>query len=322
MSRKNVLRTLIAVALAVLMLGYMLTYQVRFTEVAVVTTFGRLEPEPVGAGLHFRLPPPVQRVVKYDRRVQHFEDVYEQAQLADGQTLLMSVYVLWQVDDPLRFRANVGPDLTEGENYIRAIVQDAKKSVIGQHTMEHFVSLDASDVRLGQIEQEILANVGPQLAELYGIDVQQVGIRRIGLPEIVSTAVLDNMRKEREEKAQAARSRGKSDAEAIISQAQSIARQIESFARAKAEEIRAQGDAEAAEYYRLYGDDEGFAMFLRRMEFLREALKAKGMFILDGSQWDRSFGWFREPPTVRDVEQDNAPVAQPAEQPAPSVSGR
>src|SRR6185295_5790281 len=78
-------------------------FQVRKTETAVVTTFGRVSGQARPPGPHFRWPWPIQSVHKFDQRVHNFESKFEQVFTADGNSLLISVYVGWNVSDPTVF---------------------------------------------------------------------------------------------------------------------------------------------------------------------------------------------------------------------------
>lgn len=303
--KKHGLVLILGLIVAAILLANMVTYQVKFTEAALVETFGRLSTSS-GSGLHFKWPWPIQRVVTYDLRTQHFEDIHEASFTNDKIELLATVYVCWKVQDPVKFRTSVGDELKVGESYLRDIVRNAKKDIIGKHRLQEFVSTTPGEMKMGQIEQEIFEQVSSRAAQNYGILVQQVGIKRLALPESVTVTVLDNMRKDRERIAQQSRSQGTADALDITSDADSIANEILSFAKLKAAEIRAKGAAEASQYYQSYKGNEAFAMFLRRLDFLSETLKVNSVFLLDGST-EQSFGYFSHPPVAQEL--GKAPAA-------------
>ena len=101
---KNRLALTVGLLLIVLFALMLFTFQVRQTEVALVTTFGkpsRTETEP---GLKWKLPWPIQRVLKFDNRVQNFEGKFEETQTRDGYNLLISVYAGWKIKEPTTFR--------------------------------------------------------------------------------------------------------------------------------------------------------------------------------------------------------------------------
>jgi len=303
----NLTRILVGVIIALILLGVMVTYQVRFTESAVVETFGRLA-GPVGPGLHMRWPWPVQRVTTYDMRKQQFESVYEQMNTADRKNITVAVFAYWKVDDAMKFRRNVGRDLARGRRLLEEAIRNQTNSVVAKYDMDAFASEKPGAVKLEDMEEMILAGAKDLAANEYGIELLRVGLMRTMLPEDVSVTVLDNMRSERMEKAQKARSEGDAEAEAIKAQAQSTADQVIAFAQLRAEEIRARGRAEAAKYYKDFQADEGFAMFLARLKYLSKALP-DSLFLLTGGPGeyeDASHGWFGTDPTAADVKAEPA----------------
>lgn len=301
MSGKNIMRLLLGLLIGAALLLVMITFQVRFNEMAIVETLGRPADEPVSAGLHLRWPWPVQRVIKYDTRVQEFESIFEQMQTQDGKNVLISVFVCWNIEKPTLYRQAVGEDLERGQSLVRSLVRDATLKIVGRNPMQAFASLNADEVRLETMEQSMLELVQDTAATQYGVRVRDIGIKRSGLPEDVTKVVIENMKSERMAKAQRARSQGEAYAASIESEARRIAEQVMSFARLRADQIKADGRAQAAEYYERFSEDEEFAMFLRSLEYLRETLKDKTMFILDGTTLDVSNGWFRKPPTAANI---------------------
>src|SRR5512136_2887072 len=93
--------TLIIGLLLILIFGFLLfSFQVRTTEVAVVTTFGKPTRPITEPGLYPKAPWPIQKVWTFDKRTQNFEDKLTQGLTSDSFNLLTSVYVGWSVSDP------------------------------------------------------------------------------------------------------------------------------------------------------------------------------------------------------------------------------
>lgn len=316
MKSKNALRIVLGVIVGAVLVTMVITKQVRFTETAIVETFGQPGDKPLEPGLHFRWPVPIQEVIVYDTRVQRFDTPYEQLQTSDAKSIMLGAYVCWQLENPMEFRRSIGNDLNSVQGKLRDMVRNVMSTLVGASRMEDFASRDA--VKLEQMEKQILDTVSDRLKnqeQRYGVKVLQVHFKRTGLPENVSPVVMDNMRAERLRKAQDDRSQGDAVAAAIQANAKSIADQIISFAEAKAYEIEGEGKQAAAAYYGQYGEHQGFAVFLRRLEFLSDTLK-DGLFVLDGTQYDESFGWFRKAPTPQSIEG----ASKAAQTPVPAVT--
>jgi len=307
MTGKNVVRIIVGLVIAAALFAVMFSYQVRHNERAIVETLGTLSETQVGPGLHWRLPYPIQKITRYDCRTQYFEGEYEQLQTADQRNVLVGVYVCWRIADPVKYRITLGSDMSrhgdlgKGEAALRPLVDNAKGNAVGNAMMESFASVTPGAFALAAVEDSILRQVRPEAAERFGIEVLRIGIERTSLPEDVTALVMENEQARRKRIAEQARGQGKADAAAIVSQAEAIRDQILAFAEQQASEIRSQGSARAAEYYKHYGENENFAMFLRRLEYLKKTLAVQTMFVLDGSGQaaydDASHGWFAKPPT-------------------------
>src|SRR5437762_2933493 len=96
--------TLIIGILLIIIFGLLLfTFQVRQSEVVVVTTFGNPTLTITNAGLYPRLPWGIQMVHRFDQRVQNFEDKFTEGLTRNGFNLLLSVYVGWRITDAKTF---------------------------------------------------------------------------------------------------------------------------------------------------------------------------------------------------------------------------
>jgi membrane protease subunit HflC len=281
--RRNLPSIIAGLALVLLLLIYAITYQVRFTEMAIKTTFGKpADPntcDPNQAGLRFKWPWPIQGVTKYDKRIQILDSPEEQVQTKDRQILILTTFCGWRIQDGITFLQKV-ETVREAENRLRNYLRSEIGAVVGRHGFNDFVSTDPKELKLDQIESEIRQGM-VVLAKSYGISVETLGIRRLILPQTTTEKVFAQMRAQRTAMAEKTRSEGEAVARRIKSQAESLRDQIRSFAARKAKDIRTEGEAAAAEEYKVFSQDESFANFLRELEFLEEALKKRTIFFLD-----------------------------------------
>ena len=99
---KNAGTWLAAAFLAVVLVLYMCTFQVRFTEVAIRKTWGNPAKEAITEpGLKFKWPRPIQSVVIFDKRIHFLEHRTEETRTVDGKNLQLTTYTLWTITDPL-----------------------------------------------------------------------------------------------------------------------------------------------------------------------------------------------------------------------------
>jgi modulator of FtsH protease HflC len=279
--RRNFPSVIAGVALVVILLVYAMTYQVRFTEVAIETTFGKPSAPIEKAGLGFKWPWPIQGVVKYDKRIRILDSPEEEAQTRDRQILIMTTFCGWRIKDPGAFLRKV-ENVREAEDRIRKHLRSEIGAAVGQHDFGQFVSTNPQELKLAQIEDEIKKGVAERVSQ-YGITVDLLGIRRISLPQSTTEKVFGQMRAERTAMAEKTKSEGEATARRIRSRAESARNQILSFAASKAQQIRAEGAAAAADEYKVFSEDEDFASFLRTLEFMEKVFEKRTIFFLDAS---------------------------------------
>jgi membrane protease subunit HflC len=158
----------------------------------------------------------------------------------------------------------------------------ATKAEISRFTFDELTNADPEKLKLDEIEKALLDRMGAELkTHDCGIDVVNVGISRILLPERITTSVFSRMQQTRQRFAQNARSEGKAMAQSIKAQTDSDRQRILAFTDRVARNIRAEGDAAAAAHYEEYNKNPDFALFLRKLEALEKSLKKNSTFILD-----------------------------------------
>lgn len=266
------------------LLSFTITYQVRFTDAAVVTTFGRAEETDVrnDAGLYFKMPYPIQSVTIYDKRMRILTNKFEQLATKDNRQVAVETFCMWRVENPLRFfRSFSNAGLRAEEHYAKAegaMRQNLRTAaaVVSQYTMDELFSAGKGGSKLPELQKQMLAafqgsadQSGLMLAD-YGIAADDLGLMRVVLTEEVSKSVMERMRSSREKIVKDTQSQGQAMADSIRSQADSDANRISQFAENLAQKIRAQGEFEAVQYYEQMKDNPELAQFNANMEFIRE----------------------------------------------------
>lgn len=280
----KIIKIFLAVLVVSLLTAYMVTFTVPFNETALVTTFGKSDRSDLrnsdgrSGGLFFRLPWPVQKIHRFDLRSRVLSDRLEQQETLDRQVVVVQAYVAWRVIDGLDFyRSLRTPE--EGERLLRDRLRTAC-SVLGDFRLDQLISSEESDLDLA--ESAILERMKEDLVgRNWGIELQSMGIKRILFPERITEAVFQRMRQTRQRMAQRARSEGEAIAKGIMAKAAGDSERIMAYARRRAQEIRSEGDGAAAEYARIFGQHQDFALYLRQLETLERTLRHNTTFILD-----------------------------------------
>jgi len=261
------------------------TYQVRKSEVAVVTFFGRIVRQKVEPGLGLRWPWPIERVYKLDQRIQTFEgkEKYESIKLPDQNIVLIEVYVGWKIENPMKFFPQfLDGSISVAEERLEGIVRNAKNEVVGKHVFSDFVSTDEKQMKFTEIEKEILDRVKQDVSSL-GLDVKFVQIKKIGLPETVTQNVFDRMKSEREKVVTSIEASGTEAATKIKSRADADATNLLANADAQALDIQGQGIAQMIESLKVLEQKPDLARFNMEISALEQMLKEKTTLILDQS---------------------------------------
>jgi membrane protease subunit HflC len=219
------------------------------------------------------------KVYRFDNRTQTLEGAFEETLTRDGKNILVSVYAGWRIKEPIQFLERVGT-AEQAERNLDSLLRSQKNAVLGQFPFAGLINTNAAAVQFEEIEQQMLADVQTEAADRYGVEVQFLGIRKIGLPESITEKVFARMKAEREEIAEGYRSEGESEAIKLRAAADSTRHQLLAKAEAEAKGIRAEGDAQAAQAYQVFEQNPELAMFLRKLEVLELTLKNKATVVL------------------------------------------
>ena len=284
---RNYLTFTVGILLVLIFGALLFTFQVRQTEVALVTTFGKpardynTDPNKPEPGLYFKWPWPIQKVVKFDKRIQNFEDKFSETQTSDGKNVLMTVYAGWTISDPKLFREAASGSIQRAEAFLEGAIINSKNAVIGKHPFSHFISTDPKELKFEQIEAEILAGIKETALKGYGIHINFLGIKKLGLPESITQKVFDRMKEERMRFVSGIHAQGEAEASKITIAADSERAKILSEADARARSIRGQADAETAKAYEIFEKNPELAILLLKSEALEQSLKDRTTLILD-----------------------------------------
>ncbi len=266
--------------LAVLLL-FSMTYTVSFHEVAIKTTFGRTGEDSVvtDPGLKFKLPIFADKITKYDTRLQLLETPEMQIQTADDLQLVVRAYMLWKINTetdqgPLQFFNNYSTIADAGES-----LEDLFRSEVKNSTSRFsFDDLLGVDSKLSEAEENIRIAMLP--VQDKGVLPVTIGISRVLLPAKTTTAVMGRMSETRRGLSEAERTRGNAEAVSIESDAKAKKEKILAFANLRAADIRRAGNAQAARYLEMMGEEPDLAIFLTWLDALELSLSQNTTVVL------------------------------------------
>jgi len=254
-------------------------YTVDQRQNALVFQLGEVVSVKKTPGLYFKLPL-VQNVRYFDTRILTLDAADpERFITSEKKNVLVDSFIKWRVFDARQFYVSVGGDETRAQIRLNQTVNDGLRAEFGKRTINEVVSGRREEI------MSIIRAKADQDARKIGVQVVDVRIKRVDLPETVSENVFRRMEAERKQVANELRSTGAAEAEKIKADADKQKDVIVAEAYRDAQNVKGQGDAKASAVYAgAYGKNAEFYAFYRSMQAYRESFKSKSdVMVLDPS---------------------------------------
>jgi modulator of FtsH protease HflC len=266
----------VAVALVVLLAGSV--YTVGENEIALQFQFGRIVSSDIAPGLHFKIPV-VQNVVLFDRRILTLDAAPERYLTQEKKDVSVDYFATWRIADARRYySATLGSEVV-AEQRLTPIIVEALRNTINQRALQDIVALDRSN-----LGGDMLRQVNATTRASLGIEVVDIRIKRIDLPEEsnVLSSVYERMKAERSRVAAQLRAEGQEEAAKIQAEADRQRLVIVTDAERDAEVLEGEGDAQAATISaQAYGQDPEFYAFYRSLQAYKTMFGGRDVIVLD-----------------------------------------
>ncbi len=246
---------------------------------ALVFQLGEVVSVKTKPGLYFKLPL-VQNVRYFDTRILTLDSADpERFITSEKKNVLVDSFIKWRVIDARQFYVSVGGDETRAQIRLNQTVNDGLRAEFGKRTINEVVSGRREEI------MSIIRAKADTDARKIGVQVVDVRIKRVDLPETVSENVYRRMEAERKQVANELRSTGAAEAEKIKADADKQKDVIVAEAYRDAQRVKGEGDAKASAVYAgAYGKNAEFYAFYRSMQAYRESFKSKSdVMVLDPS---------------------------------------
>ena len=275
--------TQIIIILLAAFIGLNSIFTVRENEYACTVRFEKIIDTTAEAGLHFKLPF-VDSVKYFSKATQLYDIPPSEVLTSDKQNMTVDCYILWSISDPKLFYQTLG-STTVAEQRLDALTYNELKTVMGTLAQADIINMEDGAKR-NEIYEGIATDVDA-LAKQYGINVEDVKIKRFDLPDSNLNAVYNRMISERNQMAEKYTADGNYDASIIRNNVDKQVNIIVSNARAEAAKLQAEGEAE---YMRLLAeaynnqDKKDFYTFTLALDALKKSLTgSETTVILDGN---------------------------------------
>ena len=263
------------ILLVVLAIGYTATYVVDQRERALLFRLGEIIKEDIPPGLHFKYPL-INNARFFDARILTLDAQPESFLTVEKKNVTVDFFVKWRIQEVGQYYRATRGDERNALSRLSQIMKDQLRNEFGKRTIQEAVSGERSEI------MDILRIQSNETAKELGIEIVDVRISRIDLPDDVSDAVYARMRAERNRVARDFRARGMEQAERIRADSDRERITILAEAYREAEKTRGEGDAEAAKIYAdAYNRDPEFYSFTRSIRAYEDAFGESDTLILE-----------------------------------------
>ena len=243
---------------------------------AIVIQFGKIQRDAeqnvvvYEPGLHFKLPM-IETVRKLDARVQTMDDAQDRFVTAEKKDLLVDSYVKWRISDfGAYFLATEGGNTARAEQLLKQNINNGLRTEFGTRTIPEIVSGERTQLMQSALQQ------ADDASKKLGIEVVDVRVKQINLPQEVSSSIFARMEAERHAVAREHRSRGMEEAEIIRADVDARVTVMLADAERNSRTVRGEGDANAAKVYAdAYNKNAEFFSFIRSLDAYRNSFKDK-----------------------------------------------
>jgi membrane protease subunit HflC len=267
-------RVFMVFIILIAIIGLSTVFTVDETRQVVILQFG----EPVKIiktpGLYFKLPAPLQVAQRFDDRLLEYDVPPEEILSKDKKSLIVDNYVRWRIIDPLLFLQTVQTEPI-AKTRIDDIVYSELRRELGTHNMSEIIT-ENRELIMEKVTRESAIATKP-----YGIEVVDVRLKRVDLPQNNEQSIYRRMQAERIRQANKFRSEGEEESQKIKASTDKDKTIILANAYKEAEEVKGEGEAKAVDIYaRAFSKDPDFYEFYRTLETYKIILDKKTTLVL------------------------------------------
>ncbi len=264
------LSSIFVALLGVVLLMFTSVFTVSETELAIRTQFGQIMTSGYPSGLHFKWPV-IDKIVKFERRIVTQNYTGETFLTNENRALNVAFYIKWRVMDPGHYYQSTGGIEDAAGQRLADIVKDGIKNAVAQRTLEQIVSAERS-----AFTGDMFARASKTVDDL-GIQLIDVRVQRIDLPDEVATRVYASMQQSFGRLAQQERGEGEKASLRIRAEADRKRTEILSTATKESLRIRGEADFTAGSIYgKAYSQNPEFYAFYRSLQAYKNSLGKEG----------------------------------------------
>jgi len=264
----------IIIIVIIALIGLTTIFKVDVTEQVVILQFGKPVRTIQNPGLHWKLPTPIQNTVFFDNRLLEYDVQPAEVLSTDKKTLIVDNYVRWRIVDPLLFLQTL-QTIPTAITRLDDIVYSEIRQELGLHNMADIITDNREQI------MDVVTKASYESTIPYGIEIVDVRIKRVDLPEENEASIYARMQAERERQANQYRSEGDEESQKIVATTEKEKTIILADAYKSAKETRGEGEATALGIYaKVYSADPEFYEFLRTLETYKSVIDTSTTLVL------------------------------------------
>ncbi|MEX1073695.1 MAG: protease modulator HflC [Burkholderiales bacterium] len=265
----------LAVLVALVLVASSVMFTVDQRQNAIVFQFGEVKEVITAPGLKFKWPM-IQNVRLFDMRILAYDDAEPLRFLTQGnKPVLVDSFIRWRIVDVRQYFVSVQGNESEATRRLRQTISGALRDEFGARTVHEVVSGERDSV-MGRVREK-----ADQDLRRIGVEIVDVRLKRVDLPQEVSESVYRRMEAERKRIANEQRSTGAAESERIRADADRQREVILAEAYRDAQRVKGEGDAKAASTYaQAFRQDAEFYSFYRSMEAYRSTFQGRSDLLL------------------------------------------
>ena len=269
---------IVAIVVVVILLASSALFTVDQRQNAIVFQLGEVKEVVNKSGLHFKVPL-IQNVRLFDMRILTYDDAEPLRFItSEKKPVLVDSFVKWRISDVRQYYVSVQGDEFRAATRIKQTISDGLQAEFGRRTVHDVVSGQRDDI-MAEVRQKADVDL-----KRIGVEIVDVRLKRVDLPQEVSDSVFGRMQAERKRIANEQRSTGAAEAERIRADADRQREVILAEAYRDAQRTKGEGDAKSSAIYaNAFSQNPEFFSFYRSMEAYRSTFRGKDLMVLEPS---------------------------------------
>ena len=244
----------------------------------IITQWGKPIKTIEKAGLYPKWP--WQKVNTFDARINCFEAQTLQLLLKDKNPIIVTCYIAWKLVDPELFFQSLNND-DNAKLKLGDMVNSQLGIILSDYEIDKIINTMPENVKLQEIYHKLKTEANIRTKSKYGIEIVQVGLKKIIYPSVVSNAVYQRMKAERKKEAVKYTAEGEEEGTKIMANTDREAKELLARAYKEAEEIKGEGDREALKIYAdAYSEDPEFFKFVKSLQVYSQIMDKNTTLVL------------------------------------------